>query len=206
MDSMVDLNNACPMRRFVYTLALWILLIPSIVLGGSLRFEKEKILIVVSDSEVQLTGEYYFRNPSPDTCRVTVQYPFVVLSSQPFPSFIRITDASDGRLVPHHTEREGVRFRLDMDPFGLRVIQANYRQKVLSKRFEYLLTTTASWGTGLQLAEFRIMLPSDCDMKACSLPYKKVQQEDGRMVYWIRQEDFLPKENLVIQWEKRHDK
>jgi hypothetical protein len=199
-------NGLYFMQRTIQTAAACILLNPFSVLGRGLRFEKEKITFFVSNSEVQVIGEYYFRNPSPDSCRVAMRYPFVVLPAQPFPAFIRVTEASDGRSVAYRTDRDGVRFQLDADPFGLRVIRVEYRQPVLSKRFEYLLTTTASWGEGLKLAEFRILLPPGHELKSCSLPYKKIRHKDDGAAYLIRQEDFLPKENLVFQWEARHDR
>jgi hypothetical protein len=183
---------------------LLIFMIPCASWSLGLRFEKEKITIVVSDSTVRLTGEYYFTNPSPDTVRSWIQFPFVVLPLQPFPDFIEVSDAADSRAITRQIEHKGIRFRIEVNPFDLRVIQIVYRQPIRSKRFEYLLKTTTSWGAGLNLAEYRILLPSDCELKSCSYPIVTVKQQNDRVLYLIRKENFLPEENLVFTWGDDH--
>jgi hypothetical protein len=184
----------------------WIVMIPCALSGHGLRFEKEKITITVSDSEVRLTGEYYFRNSSPDTDRSWIQYPFVVLPLQPFPDFIEVSDVTGGRPITHQIESDGIRFRIEANPFDLRVIKIVYRQPVRSKRFEYLLKTTASWGASLRLAEYRILLPLDCELKSCSFPFDTIKQKNGHVLYWMRRENFLPEENLVFHWKVSYER
>jgi hypothetical protein len=185
---------------------LFIFMIPCASWSRGLRFEKEKITIVVSDSTVRLTGEYYFTNPSPDTVRSWIQFPFVILPLQPFPDFIEVSDATDSRPITRRIERKGIRFRLEVNPFDLRVIRIVYRQPIRSKRFEYLLKTTISWGAGLNLAEYRILLPLDCELKSCSYPVVPVKQRNDRVLYLIHKENFLPEENLVFTWGEDHGK
>ncbi len=192
--------------RFASLHSACMLILPAVLQANTLRFEKEKITIVVSDSVVRLTGDYYFRNPAPDTCRTEIFYPFVILPGQPFPDFMHVSDASDDRTIEHEIRADGIRFRLVVDPFKMIVVRVEYRQSVRSRRFEYLLTTTASWGAALRLAEYRIILPPNCKIMFCSLPFAEIKKENGRILYLIRRENFLPGENLIVQWGRDHDR
>jgi hypothetical protein len=206
MDPMPSFLRKSFQTIWAILLAVSVFAHPSHIAGQGLRFEKEKLDFFMERDTVRMTGDYHFANPSPDTVHTTIEYPILVLPAQSFPHSIRITDALDGRPVDHRIDRGGLRFPLSVEPFGWRAIRIEFTQPVTSGRFEYLLTSTASWGSGLKLAEYRIRLPRGCSLKSCSLTVDRTRVENGRVILSIRREDFMPDRNLVFEWKPDNGK
>jgi hypothetical protein len=190
--------------KFLLTARL--LLSCAISFAQPLRFVKEKIDFTADHGAVVVAGEYYFANPSADSCRAIIEYPIVSGSMQSSADSIRLTGASDGKALDFDSHRGGLRFVLVLAPFERKAIRIRYRQAVRSRRFEYLLTSTAAWGRALDLAEYRIRLPGGCSLKSCSLAVDGTRFEDGRVVLSIRRENFMPDRNLVVEWEREGGK
>lgn len=177
-----------------------IIFIASQFFDHALNFEKEKIAINVSSGECMLTGDYYFKNNSPQPCTRTIFYPLINTVDLPFPSSISVTDVYENKALKYTISKNGVAFALKLSSYDTKVIRIEYHQKTMSNRFEYILTTTHFWKKPLRRAEFSISMPKHLVLSSISMSYESTQTNSNERRYYIRRENFMPEKNLFFEW------
>lgn len=185
-----------------------ILLIPVVVSLAfpphhGLRFLREEITIRLDDTAATVVGRYVFANETPDTAASMIHFPVVVRDGQSAPTEWRVEDELAHSDVPASRSPDGVSFAAAVGPHGSRIYRITYRQQLTACRFEYMLTTTRTWGAPLEEAVFRIRRPVALGGIASSYVRNSATREGADSVWTIVRRNFLPETNLVLTWLRR---
>ncbi|UCH11461.1 MAG: DUF4424 family protein [Fidelibacterota bacterium] len=170
-----------------------------------LEFNSERIAITVQEHACRVTGEYHFRNHSPQPVTgFPLFYPFPVSPELPFPDSILIVNGRTGAAAPYSRIGSGILFHIAVSPMGHSTYTVHYRQPAPARRFEYILETTQKWQQPLASAEFEITVPNTMTLTGLSLDVDRLQESDSAHTYHITRQNFMPDANLIIQWEMSH--
>jgi len=167
-----------------------------------LEFVRERIEIHAGDSLCSLNGRYYFKNNESYAMERTLFYPFAVNDGLPFPDSVFVRDLESGALVPFMRSGDGVIFAINIPPQAEKGYDVVYCQRTPQFTIEYLLTTTQKWGKPLERGEYVVHLPVSHKLKYISMNYDTSEEHDGEIVYMICRDNFMPEENLIVQWER----
>ena len=168
--------------------------------SGSFDFFKEKIILKIRKEECRVIGYYYFKNNTPDSSDLNLIYPVSENFHLPFPHLFKVTNCDKDEPVPYRIYKNGILFQIQIPPYGFRTCSVEYHQKTPRNIMEYILTSTSRWKQPLQSANFIIEIPNDINLKILSLPQNGCQKEDGKTIYQINRQNFMPESNLIIKW------
>ena len=171
--------------------------------GPSIRFEKEKIKLCVQNGFCVLTGDYYFTNDSPDTAVSSMYYPVASGADLPFPRSFKVFDLYTGKNVDFRKAGKGIFFKISIPPLQTRTFRVVYEQATASNRFEYVLTSTASWGRPIETSDFLLVLGKGHRLCGSSLPFVQTAGDGKQSVYSLHRDRFSPTRNLELQWGDR---
>lgn len=163
------------------------------IFSQSLDFCREIINIEVHPDSSVLIGEYFFCKES--NINTQILYPFAINDSLSFPDSIAIFD-EDGKKIKSHNRKEAAVFQLKSNYF-----KAYYSQKTKKNYFEYILVTTATWGKPLDEAWYNIKIHNSLKLIGLSVPYNNVEKAGNFIIYHAYRKDYMPKKNIVIEWE-----
>jgi len=169
----------------------------------TVEFAGESINVRIHDSTCELEGVYTFRNSGPSPADRAIFYPLLRTGDLPYPDSVAVMDDVTGDRMHFEPAREGILFHLEVRPERPRRIRIWYRQQTPARRFEYILTTTRSWGKPLDRAEFHIQIPESLRLLSCSPPCDTREQVDRVTVYHVLKRNFMPVSNLAITWKRR---
>lgn len=176
------------------------------LLGQNIRFDSEVIQVTINGDFCLLTGIYKL---VPDDTKIhagiTLKYPFPVGEQQPFPDNISVTNLNLGTPIEFKVSRDAIIFNIPVDPADTSSFKVQCRQPVYENSFEYILTTTKTWGKPLTSARFRISLPDTLALESISLGYDSVQVVKNVKTYYLDKYNFMPQENLNITWREADD-
>lgn len=167
-----------------------------------LRFFKEKITIHVYDGYCRVRGTYFFNNTAHTPVTRIFYYPVAVHKTMPFPHFWRVEHRPSIN-IPFYVGDQGISFTKKISPHSIDSFQVEYRQKTARRTFEYVLASTSSWKAPIDSVEIDILVPEKFTLQSLSIPYDRVIHRRDRLEYTIARSNFFPKENLIIQWEKK---
>ncbi|MBT3229603.1 MAG: hypothetical protein HOB84_08535 [Candidatus Marinimicrobia bacterium] len=163
-------------------------------------FVGEDLVFYVSDSLCVLRGEYHFLNPSENAVKTRLFYPFPVSEQLPFPDMIEVLSLETGVHLPIMGAEKGVSFVLEIDAVSEANIHVEYWQTAENHLFDYILTSTQTWGRSLEWANYEIHVPDHLQLEYCSLDIDTSWIEIEKKVYSISRENYLPLKELKIQW------
>ncbi len=163
-------------------------------------FLGEDLVFHVSDSLCVMRGEYHFLNPTNTAVKTRLFYPFPVSEQLPFPDKIQVMSLETGAHLPILGVENGVSFMLEIDAVSEANILVEYWQTANDHVFEYILTSTQNWGRSLEWANYEIHVPDHLQLEYCSLDLDSSWVEIEKRVYSISRENYLPVEELKIQW------
>lgn len=165
-------------------------------------FFQEEIDINVNDNNCAVTGKYYFKNVSSKGIKKSLYYPFFIDTNSLYPDSIVVTDFVRNKNIKFKKLEKGVSFSIYIESKSISIIEVFYKQKTLSNKMEYILTTTKFWGKPLELAKFNIKLPKKYKLEYISYKQDENLEQKEHNIYKITKKDFLPEENLIIKWNK----
>ena len=163
-------------------------------------FVGEDLVFYVSDSLCVLRGEYPFLTPSENAVKTRLFYPFPVSEQLPFPDMIEVLSLETGVHLPIMGAEKGVSFVLEIDAVSEANIHVEYWQTAENHLFDYILTSTQTWGRSLEWANYEIHVPDHLQLEYCSLDIDTSWIEIEKKVYSISRENYLPLKELKIQW------
>lgn len=166
-----------------------------------IRFVRESLQFSLAVDSFSFSGVYYFDNPGPTPVDRSILYPFV-LSGSP-PDSTSIVEVQSGKVIPVTAARSGVLFAAAIPPFSTKAYRIAFAQRAPNRSLEYILKTTAWWGQPLDRASLTIEMPENIAIKQISLKPDSVHSAGARTRYAIEREHFLPKENLIVRWERK---
>ena len=163
---------------------------------NELIFYKEVITITVWGDYCELDGDYFFKND--DNISTIILYPFVINDSLSFPDSIKITDKNYNPIKFNKTETDVLFPFKELDYFN-----GYYRQTTKHSYFEYILTSTQSWGKPLEEMDFIIKIHKNLELLDLSLSYNKIEKGGDFTTYYISRKNYMPKKNIVIKWKEK---
>ncbi len=177
-----------------------LIFITSRLFSQSIDFFQEEIDINVNDNNCTVTGKYYFKNLSSKGIKKSLYYPFFIDTNSLYPDSITVIDFAKNENIDFRKSKKGVFFSVFVEPKSVSIIEVFYKQKTLSNKMEYILTTTKVWGKPLEFAKFKIKIPKKYKLKHISYKYDKNLEQKEHNIYKITKKDFLPEKNLIIKW------
>ncbi len=168
--------------------------------GSEISFHSEKISISISENRIEIDAEYYFTGPDNRVSTARLYYPFPVDSLHPFPEDISVN--TNGQDIKFWKSDNGIYFDVSVDTNGTGRVDVRYVQSCLVPSGCYILTSTAEWGKPLTRAEFEITIPWGMEILGCSYEPDTVITETDSIKYLMVREDFLPEEDLCLEWLK----
>ncbi|MBC8376828.1 MAG: hypothetical protein H8E26_12345 [FCB group bacterium] len=163
-------------------------------------FLGEDLVFYVSDSLCVMRGEYHFLNPTEEAIKTRLFYPLPVSEQLPFPDMIQVRSLESGVHLPIMGADSGVSFVLEMDAASEANIHVEYWQTTEDHVFEYILTSSQTWGRSLEWANYEIHVPDHLQLEYCSLDIDTSWIEIEKKVYLISRENYLPVNDFKIQW------
>ena len=172
------------------------LLIPCIILCCQkqlpIDFFEENVVIEISGSGVEVTGQYFFKNLTDQDKRVTFHYPFPVDENHQYPESIILDH-------PYTKDTAGIYFDMPIKAQRIDSFKISYYQRTRTHQFTYITTTTKQWNRPIKNARFTIIVPASLQVRFSYSPYthKKVNDKN---VFTVKKTDFFPENDLDIKW------
>ena len=173
--------------------------------GQAVHFTKEYLVFTLCDSSLTFSGEYVFENPGRGVEPKRLLYPFSVSPDTPLPHRVKVSESASGESIPYTWVRNGISFLIEALPGESTRIHIRYWQAAPKRKNTYILTSTTSWGRGLDHATYEIRVPNHLELLNCSLAIDSVAVTDSMRTYLITRSDFLPEKELEINWGIHHE-
>jgi len=167
----------------------------------NIQFQGEQIDITISETQVRVSGKYYFYNPTSHPVNQPMFYPFIVDHRLTYPDSIDVSLSTSDRSLIYRSHENGIFFSIPFLPEQSLILNVFYSQKALANQYEYILTSTREWNRPLQFAQYLIKISEDMQLVYLSLDYQEKKIQDNQHIYYISRVDFMPKENLKIIWK-----
>jgi hypothetical protein len=170
--------------------------------SSPVRFVREYVKVALSGDRVHVSGLYYFRNASAGSVEQGIEYPFPVDRFHPYPATVRVYDetGSEPRPMGFLQGRSSVRWMMRFGPNEERRVRVHYWQDVFEPSATYIVSSTQKWERPIELAEFEFRVPSGLGEVQTSFTPDRSDVSGDTIVYYMRREDFLPDDDLVVTW------
>jgi hypothetical protein len=180
-----------------------------------ISFFRERVEVEVLDPDggedwaVAVHGVYHFRRAgsAADSLRARVFYPFPLRDGARYPDEISVSrPGKGGRTEPVSFRRAagGVSIPVLFRPGRATAeFTVDYLQRTGRPGGVYITTTTLAWQEPLERAEFVVRVPGTLRLTSISYPPDRVDRGEGRAVYTVRFDRFMPREDLKLEWERR---
>ncbi|MCX7766636.1 MAG: DUF4424 family protein [Candidatus Sumerlaeia bacterium] len=165
-----------------------------------LQFVEEKVELKVISYRLVVNCEYTFFNPTSQAHTYTLFFPIMNdFDSQS----VRLTVISDNRHKPvkFKIKKSGILHKLPAPAKSRAQLKISYEQPLKEKRVQYITLTTRFWKKPLANAEFIVYLPAKDKLLRSTYPLELKHIDSEMQVYYSKQMNFYPKENLEIIWE-----
>lgn len=167
-----------------------------------IRFSREYVTVVPSRGSTKVSALYYFRNDSDRRVKQGIRYPFPVDRFHLYPRIVRVWEKNGDDLRPMgfvHRDRY-VLWNMALEPREEKLVRVDYVQEIRRPRAIYIVTTTREWKRPIELAEFEFRIPADMDSVSLSFEPDTRTVVGDTIVYYMKQIDFMPDEDLVVTW------
>lgn len=181
--------------------AYLLLLLPSLLPGQTLRFNREWLQFTLAADSFSFSGVYYFDNPGPAPARSTIFYPFVISGS--IPDSTSVVDVRGGKPIPVAEDSTGVTFVSEVPRYSTRPYRVSFSQHAPHRTLEYVLLTTAAWGRPLDRMTIKVLVPPDIIVKKILPQPDSVIRSLAGVTYSIDRKSFMPVRNLLVRWERK---
>ncbi len=170
-----------------------------------LSFNAEVVRLLVEADSVRVEGLYQLtcHQPGPEPVSLLYPYPADSLMGEAHTAVLecRVADGAWQPLpieeVPHIP---AARWRVPRDLGETLEVRTVYHQALNGNHARYIVTTTSAWGRPLRTARFEISLPPGSQPTFFSYPFTRMG-EDQENWYVYEAEDFLPEQDIVVEWE-----
>ena len=187
-----------------YILLIILFQISSFSFTQNLQFYQENLKFSITKTNFTVDGLYYFRNPTPDTIKQYMSYPFPQISGLGEVISVEGTSLYPEMKAPVivNVNQEAAKFRLMVYPFDTAVLRITYVQLIQDHKVEYILTSTKAWKEPLEKADFTLKLPIDFKIDSLSYDADSLLIKDGYLFYKFHFEDFMPDKNFSVNFSK----
>lgn len=169
----------------------------------SLEFYREDLDFEIKDRYIIVEGVYYFSNVSNKEIHQALIYPFPVNDSL-YGEVDTIAVVDIGGDMKDHIIRKSknaVLFSINLAAYETIKFRIYYKQKLLKKQAEYILTTTAYWHQPLEQANYILTVPDKIKITSFSYqPDSSMIGENKKFYYWNKK-NFMPDKNMVFKFD-----
>jgi hypothetical protein len=170
------------------------------VISQDLQFYREDIVFSVSEDQVSTDAVYSFCNPGGKEITTLLFYPFPPDTRELIDSLV-VTDLKAGTVIPFREGKSGVFFPVSVNSYGQASYRVYFRQKLVENHFEYILTSTGSWGRPLEFANFELQVPTGILIDSLSYPPDSSFMINETRHYTWKKKDFMPDKDFVIEFK-----
>jgi len=172
---------------------------------SSVYLFREVVRLQIGEGRVEGEGFYYFRNAD----RVARAFPaaltfYTAPWQQPPESlrFIHVSPDADEEVPFVWLEKNCPLAQLVVPPSRSYCLRVDWEQRLSANRFVYLLKRKPPWNLRREQIRLTVLVPRR--FKNVSLNYRYTYRFDteGHYCYVIVRNNFEPKEDLVVGWEK----
>jgi hypothetical protein len=171
-----------------------------------IRFYREYVKVEPAPGSAKVTALYYFRNASDRKVHQDIFYPFPVDRFELYPRVIRVYQkTSDGLRPMGFSQHEaGVLWSMTFQPLEAETVKVVYVQDIKRPRAKYIVTTTRFWQRPIERAEFEFRVPASLDSVRLNFKPDTETVSGDTVVYYMRQDAFMPDEDLIVTWKPEH--
>lgn len=163
-------------------------------------FWKEDITMRIDREYFYVSGIYFINSEEKDT--LILSYPFPIDSLYGAVDSLFIFNlTTESQIFPFRQNRQSAAFVLDFSLEKEMVLQISYRQKLLSKRAEYILLTTKSWQGSFEKANYQLIVPLGMQITHFSIAPGDYQSTDRSEVFYWEYYNYFPEKNMIFEFE-----
>jgi hypothetical protein len=172
--------------------------------GLPLQFDSELIRLYIVADSLEVDGIYRFLCSSQEPPEMTLFYPYPQDSLLGGARMLHLeARAARGSWQPARFAEtplaHGGRWWVPMDLGDSLEVRCIYRQALRTQYARYIVTTTRYWQRPLSHARFEIYLPKGAVPTHFSFPFQ-AQHEGGVQYYVYEAEQFMPTEDIIVEW------
>lgn len=188
------------MKKQVLVISL--LIVSAFLWSGDLQFFREDLRFTLTDSTFSVDGDYYFRNNSQRDLERILFYPFPQdsLYGEVSESFAFSQDSLD---VLSKISAEGSFFKVKIPADEETYIRVGYTHQLLADQAEYILLTTRNWGIPFEVVNYSLEFSKELVIIEFSLLPDELTEDDNRYYLSWYKEDFMPKTNFIVKFNKQ---
>jgi hypothetical protein len=161
----------------------------------ALHFCREEVNLRVRPGTLEVAANYHFQWPGRDTVRARISYPFPLDSVHGFPDSV----AFPGRDFELADSSAG--FWMRFLPQSEDSFLAWYRQPLRGSQARYIVTTTRRWERPIDLAQFRVEVPTSLHARLNYRP-DSTTKTDSTIIWHFACRDFWPSEDVTVTWHR----
>jgi len=167
-----------------------------------IHFWREHVRVEPSDGRTRVVGVYYFRNLSDEPVETSILYPFPVDRYHMPPFKVRAWQERNGVFQPMGFTRGDafIRWKTRFAPHEEKVVRVEYVQEIKRNYAIYIVSTTRQWQRPIEVAEFEFWIPRDLRDATLSFEPDRIDTVGDTIVYFVRETDFFPEEDLTVTW------
>jgi len=158
-------------------------------------FTSENIDFNIDSNFFTINGIYVFNNKTDKPQDVNVLFPFAVEVAKI--ESIRITNLNNLKSVYFNKLKQAISFSISVTPFDTTELNIYYRQPTDTIN-KYILTTTKSWGTALEKANYSLEAEKNVSVSSLSLKPDSVVVGDSKKTYFWSKTNFLPDKDFEV--------
>jgi hypothetical protein len=186
------------MKRF-FTILIVIQSYSLIVSAQSLQFYREDIVFKLNNNAMETDAVYHFCNVGEKDINTQLFYPFPEHTIELIDSIL-VKDDKTEEIIHYRDGKDGVLFGIFVKAYGQASYRVYFRQKLVAKKFTYILTSTEKWNRALEFANYELLAPPDVKISSFSFPPDStVIQDDTQYFYW-KKKDFMPEKDFEVKF------
>jgi len=173
-------------------------------LANPIQFVKENVVISLSHEKAKVEGIYFFYNSSEEAQNINMLYPLHKDNDHPYPHSIEVWEVNSDSLtkLPWAKGTNDICWQARFLPKEAKKIKVEYEQRLKTKDFIYILTSTKKWRKPIKEARFVVKVPTYFENVQFSFPANRIEKKDNLISYFIDNKDFVPQKELIIEWLK----
>ncbi|HMA65898.1 MAG: hypothetical protein ACM31E_04230 [Fibrobacterota bacterium] len=165
-------------------------------------FAKENITaVIVASDTIEIRGMYWFGNNSAQSVSTMIYYPFPIDSNASYPCRVNVYKGDMSAIIPHKKGHSGIDWPMTIKPQSTDSIYVKYVQKVKPGYGCYIVSTTKQWTKPLQVADFRVLVPSDWTLSYWSFAADSIRPKGDTLTYFARYYNFFPDSEMFFRWK-----
>jgi len=170
----------------------------SFLFGNDLEFFREDLNFKIKDNYFYVDGIYFFKNQTSKKIKRVLFYPFPTDSIFGTVDSIKAICLKDSLNKILNSKPNGFLFCVEIESKHIGKYNLCYRQKLLSNKAEYILTTTQLWQKPFEEVNYQLIIPQYIKIDSLSYLPDNVKTVENKCIFYWHKENFMPSKNMII--------